>query len=351
MHTRFIVTFALPFVILFAACGDNTTGSVSSQDVTDSSTSDTGGDTSEPESLTHLYPGPCWIDSTWIHPTWIDPTLDEAPGPQSAYTYDLDGNQLTQIVECPLENDSRCRIWATQEWAIYDAKGNLVDILTDDAWGTSRQKFFFDVKNRPSYESFDALDDGTVNSQTWTVYDDAVRKMIVYTDNDGDDVFDRIVYHDLNADGDSIREEVDKDADGAIDSFRLHSYDTDGNLVRTESYVQGLLVNVAEFLYDEDGNQIARRYDSGGDGEFDFEQRSEYRNGFLIYVYEVPLTDLADGVLFFASYQRDKYGNLTEAQSGNNGVVDHEYIYHYGEYCIKDVPPDPFEPFDAVLPQ
>ncbi|PIR75027.1 MAG: hypothetical protein CO030_00350 [Candidatus Magasanikbacteria bacterium CG_4_9_14_0_2_um_filter_42_11] len=151
-------------------------------------------------------------------------------------------------------------------------------------------------------------------------------------------------------DGNSILEEVDEDADGVIDSFRLRSYDVNGNWVRTESFDHGLLVNVSEFTYDEDGNQTVRRYDYGADGEFDFEQRSVYRNGLLIYVYEVPLTELGEGVLFFSRYEYDKYGNRIEAHSGNNGVVNEVGIYHYGDYCIKQVPPEPFEPYDAVLP-
>jgi len=176
------------------------------------------------------------------------------------YAYDADGNQLTRSRDENADDNAIEYLNRT-----YNSDGNLLGGSEDyDADGTADfiETYTYDANGimlTSSYCEPDERDFCQTETYTYDADGNRVRESL---DTNGDGVANRITTDTYDADGSWLTASYDNDNDGVIDSITTRTYDTDGNIL-TLSYNNGTYT----YTYDTDGNWLTYHYDNHENGD------------------------------------------------------------------------------------
>ena len=199
----------------------------------------------------------------------VDTDVDSQPNQFEAYTYDADGNRLTESLDSDADGDADSIKTYT-----YDADGNRLT------------------------ESKDTNGDGGADSIKIYAYDADGNQLTRSRDENADDNAIEYRNRTYNSDGNLLGGSEDYDADGTADFIETYTYDANG-IMLTSSYCEPDerdLCQTETYTYDADGNRVRESLDTNGDG---------VANRITTDTYD------ADGSWLTASYDND-----------NDGVID-----------------------------
>ena len=262
------------------------------------------------------------------------------------YAYDADGNQLTRSRDENADDNAIEYLNRT-----YNSDGNLLGGSEDyDADGTADfiETYTYDANGimlTSSYCEPDERDFCQTETYTYDADGNRVRESL---DTNGDGVANRITTDTYDADGSWLTASYDNDNDGVIDSITTRTYDTDGNIL-TLSYNNGTYT----YTYDADGNWLTYHYDNHENGDsYEVHAYTYDANDNLLTRSRYPVA--VDGrVSKIITNTYDADGNQLTFRSDENadGTADLIETYTYLGSSIAHNIVDLFDIMDDLIPK
>lgn len=312
------------------------------------------------------------ITTTW-HPTFRLPIEINEPGRRTAYTYDNNGNRLSQTITDLATNESRTTAYSYTGQGLldtvngprqdveditdfdYDQQGNLIAyknalnqvtlITAHDAHGNPlvvidpngiQTEFAYDLQQRVvsrteagastrfEYDMVGNLARVTRPNESFISYSyDDARRVVGITDNAGN----RITYT-LDAAGNRVKQEV-FDPNGALKRRLQHEYDSDSQLRR----ILGANGQVTALGYDAVGNPVSqtdantftthRQYDALGR----VHKITDAANGETHFTYDAlgHLISVTDPNGHTTRYTVNAFGEAIQVLSPDTGTASYRY--------------------------
>ena len=244
------------------------------------------------------------------------------------YTYDADGNQLTRSRD---ENADDNAIEYRNR--TYNSDGNLLGGSEDyDADGTADfiETYTYDANGIMLTGSYCESDDGDFCQTETFTYDADGNRVRESLDTNGDGVANRISTSTYDADGSWLTASYDDDNDGVTDSITTRTYDADGNIL-TLSYNNVTYTYTYTYTYDADGNWLTYYYDNHVNGDsYEVYSYTYDTSGNLLTRSQYPVAvDGRDSKIITNTYDAD--GNQLTFRSDENadGTADLIETYTY----------------------
>ena len=236
------------------------------------------------------------------------------------YTYDADGNQLTRSRD---ENADDNAIEYRNR--TYNSDGNLLGGSEDyDADGTADfiETYTYDANGIMLTGSYCESDDGDFCQTETFTYDADGNRVRESEDTNGDGVANRISTFTYDADGSWLTASYDDDNDGVTDSITTRTYDADGNIL-TLSYN-----NITyTYTYDADGNWLTYYFDNHVNGDsYEVYSYTYNTSGNLLTRSDYVVDGNASRILT-NTYDAD--GNQLTSSRNTIGDVDTDFIDTY----------------------
>ncbi len=261
------------------------------------------------------------------------------------YAYDADGNQLTRSRDENADDNAIEYLNRT-----YNSDGNLLGGSEDyDADGTADfiETYTYDANGimlTSSYCEPDERDFCQTETYTYDADGNRVRESL---DTNGDSVANRITTYTYDAEGNWLTASYDNGNDGVIDSITTRTYDTDGNML-TLSYN-----NVTyTYTYDADGNWLTYYYNNRvNDDSYEVDSYTYDANDNLLTRSRYPVAvDGRDSKIITNTYDAD--GNQLTFRSDENadGNTDLIETYTYLGSSIAHNIEDLFNIMDDLRP-
>lgn len=312
--------------------------------------------------------------TTQWHSTFRVPLQVDEPGRRTTYTYDANGNRLTQTVTDTATNESRATTWTynglgqvlTMNGPLagnvdlttytYDAAGNLASIT--NALGHQTLMTSYDAHGNPltivdangvtttlTHDLRQRLKTRTVAGATTTFDYDGAGQLLKITQPDGaylqytyddahrlTDIQDNLgnrIHYTLDALGNRIKEEV-FDPANALRRAQSQVFNALGQLEQIRNAAGAV---VTEYDYDAQGNRV-QQTDAGTfttafvpDALDRVTEVTDAANGVTEYGYNArdQLTSITDAKGLTTSYTVNAFGDVLVQASPDTGTTSHTY--------------------------
>jgi hypothetical protein len=248
-----------------------------------------------------------------------DNDADGLPDDITTYTYDANGNRLTSR---QLNGDGVMQSIYT---VTYDANGNsLTAVLDEELTGKKSYTRTYDANGNQLTFSEDRDADGLPDDITTYTYDAGGNMLTVSYEygavslaSGSENSIAKATY---DANGNRLTESYDDNGNGTIDSIITNTYDANGNplIIRSDNDANGTANFVTTSTYDANGNQLTNSYDDNGNGTVDSISTWTYDASGNLLTYSFD--DNGDGLPNqFSTWTYDAYGNMLTYSPDDNG--------------------------------
>ncbi len=195
----------------------------------------------------------------------IDSNADGRPDDITTFTYDANGNQLTQSFDTNGDG-------TLDRVLTFDANGNqLTGSRDDDGDGNPDfiQTSTYDANGNRLTQSFDTNGDGTPEIFSSFTYDANGNLLADSSDSDGDGIPDSVSNLTYDANGNLLTILGDSNADGTPDFIQISTYDANDNLLTQSVDLNGdgtpEFFSNFTYIFDANGNVLMKSEDFDGD--------------------------------------------------------------------------------------
>jgi YD repeat-containing protein len=149
--------------------------------------------------------------------------------------------------------------------------GTISNDTNGDGEPNSIHTYTYDADGNLLTESFDSDGDGEPNRIFTYTYDVDGNKLTFSFDSDGDGEPNNIYTYTYDVNGNKLTTTSDRDGDGEPNRITTYTYDADGNLLTysVDSNADGEPNSITTYTYDTDGNKLTGSNDTDADGTAD----------------------------------------------------------------------------------